>query len=706
MKTVNFIFGIHNHQPVGNFDFVFEDAYRQSYLPFIEVVEQFPNIHITLHFSGCLLEWLEKHYPDFQRRVMNLVKRGNVEILSGGFFEPVLAMIPDADKIGQIEMMNDYIRKRFGYEPKGLWLTERVWEPHLARYIALSGISYVTVDDYHFLSNGKMEHELVGHFITEEQGETISIFPINQKLRYAIPFQDPQVTIDLLSKYVTDDGSNVIVMADDGEKFGVWPGTHKTVFEEEWLYRFFSALEENSDWIITKTFAEYFCEYSPKGRIYLPTASYFEMSEWSLPWESGEKFHNLVHEFEEQNRIDEIRPYFKGGIWRNFLYKYDEANWMQKKMLHISQRLHNHNLNELKGDLRKKILKAQEHLWRGMCNCSYWHGIFGGLYLPHLRQAVYQELLKSERILDAIEYGEELHIEVLDIDCDGNDEIIMSNTLLRVVVAPARGAVLQELSLMDKSYNILNTLKRYRESYHKKVIQAEQESVNETSGSIHDMVVVKERGLDKYLKYDKYLRKTLVDHLILPSVNFEDFRDGNYYEENDFIEGKYEFEIDKQGCKVILNREGWINWQKFKIQKEIELGGTFINTNYTLENVGGKEIDIVFGPEFNFAMLGGDSPDRYYSTDDQFFENSALNSTGILEGTDSLSVVSEYDGFKIRVEADKSTEIWRFPIETVSLSEAGFERVYQSSVVIPWYRLKMKPQMTRTINVKLIISEV
>ena len=33
MKTINLIFGCHSHQPVGNFEGVFEMAYLQAYHP-------------------------------------------------------------------------------------------------------------------------------------------------------------------------------------------------------------------------------------------------------------------------------------------------------------------------------------------------------------------------------------------------------------------------------------------------------------------------------------------------------------------------------------------------------------------------------------------------------------------------------------------------------------------------------------------------
>jgi hypothetical protein len=701
LKTVNFIFGIHNHQPVGNFDFVFEDAYRHSYLPFSEIIEEFPKLAITLHFSGCLLEWLEAHYPEYLDRIAKLVQRGNVEILSGGFFEPVLAMIADADKIGQINLMNDYIWKRFGYRSQGLWLTERVWEPYMAKPIAEAGIKYVTVDDYHFLGTGKMEDELTGYFITEEQGRTLSIFPINQKLRYAIPFKDPQETVDYLRQFATDDGNNVIVMTDDGEKFGVWPGTYQTVFEEGWLRKFLTTLEANSDWIKTCTFADYYAVHSPKGRIYLPTASYFEMSEWSLPWEAGEKFDDLVQEFEKQERIEEVKPFIKGGIWRNFLFKYDEANWMQKKMLHLSERYHGIEESSLTAAQQKDLKSAREHLWRGMCNCAYWHGIFGGLYLPHLRHAIYCELLHCEQILNKLQKRSGFYAEETDIDGDGDLEILITHNQMLTAFAPHRGAMMSEFSLLKKSFNVLNTLKRYKESYHRKVLTANK---NSGSGSIHDNITVKEKGLENYLKYDRFPRKNLIDHIFSSAVTLEQFRNGEYFEDGDFVGGKYDYCLNKKEHSIIFSRDGWVNWQHFRIEKKIILEDLLIKIAYSLTNNSDKPNFFRFGPEFNFAMLGGNSPDRYYLADDQRLPESALNSKGSLKGIKALAVLNEWDRFKLTVSSEKAKEFWYFPVETVSLSESGFERVYQSSVVVPLFEVNLQPGETVEIPLNLKID--
>jgi len=705
LKTVNFIFGIHNHQPVGNFDFVIEDAFKKSYKPFIDVLEDFPGINVSIHFSGCLLEWLDENHPEYLDKIAEMVRKGNIEIISGGFFEPVLAMIPDRDKVGQIKMLNDFIKNRLGYEAKGLWLTERVWEPGLAKPIAEAGIEYITVDDYHFLGAGMHQNDLTGSFMTEEQGYPLRIYPINQNLRYAIPFKDPNETIEYLKKFATEEGDNAIVMADDGEKFGVWPGMYEVVFQKNWLRYFFQKLEENKDWLKTTTFSKYNENHPPKGRIYLPTASYFEMSEWSLPGDVGEKFENYVHEFEDQGRFDELKPFFKGGMWRNFLSVYDESNWMQKKMQHLSNAVEDLRSKKLSATDKKNLEKANYHVWKSSCNCTYWHGIFGGLYLPHLRHAVYEEMIIAEKYLDQITKPKALEINEMDFDLDGYKEVLVKTPELQLAISPAKGGIIEELSLRSKNFNVLNSLKRYKEAYHAKVHLAYEEQDND-GASIHDIVTAKEEGLDKLLNYDTHCRKMLVDHFIKKEVTLDQLQTMEYYEDSDFIENHFEYEVDKRGKKIVMTRKGWVNWQELEMTKEICIRKNSLECNYKLKNLGKEENFFKFGPEFNFAMLGGDSPDRYYFSKDTKLDGTALISKGVEKKIKSLGVANEYDGFKLEVKTNEKVDFWRFPVETVSLSEAGFEKVYQSSVIIPFYDIVLASGEEKEMTFKLSISDI
>src|SRR2546429_435994 len=193
---------IHKRQPVGNFSQVFEMAFRQAYLPMVEALERHPRIRLAMHYSGPLLDWLEGSQREFVPRVGALVARGQVELLSGGYYEPILAIIPDADKDGQIRMMTDYLKRRFHARATGLWLAERVWEPHLAKPLAAAGVEYLIVDDTHFTAAGVREEQLTGYFVTEEQGATVKVFPSRKRLRYLIPWQSPDDVLAYLRTFL------------------------------------------------------------------------------------------------------------------------------------------------------------------------------------------------------------------------------------------------------------------------------------------------------------------------------------------------------------------------------------------------------------------------------------------------------------------------------------------------------------------------
>ena len=280
MNKITFLLGIHNHQPIGNFDEVFEEAYRKSYKPFMEVLWRHPAVKWNLHCTGILWDWLAAHHADYLDRAREMAARGQVELLSGGFYEPILAILPDADKIGQIQKLSRFIETHFGTKPQGMWCAERVWEPHLPKPIREAGIEYTVLDDTHFLSAGLTKEQLSGYYKVEEQGLALDVFPISQDLRYLIPFSKPEDSIDFMKKSAQSWRGGVrpaLVMADDGEKFGLWPKTFELVYEEGWLEKFLTLIEKNSDWLETATFAEFRKNNRAVGRTYLPTASYFEM---------------------------------------------------------------------------------------------------------------------------------------------------------------------------------------------------------------------------------------------------------------------------------------------------------------------------------------------------------------------------------------------------------------------------------------------
>ncbi len=212
MKKINLGLGLHFHQPVDNFDHVFKEAYDKSYRPFIDVLERYPNIKLTLHYSGSLLEWIETNRPELLKRIAHLVAKGQVEMMTGGFYEPILSVIPRKDGIGQISMLTEYIKNKFHTEPEGMWLTERIWEPHLPGILNEAGVKYLIIDDTHFRYAGLLEHQLYGYYSTEDLGKIVYLFPSSERLRYTIPFREPHETIEYLRSIATEEGERILVM--------------------------------------------------------------------------------------------------------------------------------------------------------------------------------------------------------------------------------------------------------------------------------------------------------------------------------------------------------------------------------------------------------------------------------------------------------------------------------------------------------------
>jgi alpha-amylase len=696
MKRVNFLFGIHNHQPIGNFDFVFQDAFEKSYYPFLEVLEKFPSIKIAIHFSGILIDWLKSNQPQLIQKIKKMVDRGQLEIMTGGYYEPILSIIPDEDRVGQINKLTREVQQLFDYTPKGMWLAERVWEPTLPSSLNKAGVKYTITDDTHFKYAGLSEDQLNGYYITEDLGNSTILFPISKRLRYTIPFEDPQVTIDHLHSLATEDGTNIVVFADDGEKFGVWPNTFEHVYENNWLEKFFHALEENSYWINIIHFSEAIDLVAPVGNIYLPTASYAEMMHWALFPGAFKAYEDFEHYLKSKDFYEDVYVFVRGGFWRNFFAKYAEVNDMHKKMLRVSKKLW-----RLSKSKQQKMAKAFDHLWAGQCNCPYWHGVFGGLYLSHLRDAIYYNLIAAEKLADEASGKKFPSLEFSDIDVDGFEEAIVETSTYNVYLSLNQGGMIYELDYKPVAKNILDTMNRRKEGYHEKLKDAVvvgSETGNNKTASIHDLVLAKEPDLISHLHYDFYERKSYIDHFLQEGTSLESFASVQYGEDGDFVGHPYELvkrTTTKDKVVLHLKRIGKV-WYKNK-QEEINLTKkmTFYNdqgkivTEYTLYNHTGKPLRLWFGVEFNYGLQAGHADDRFYYSRQNTITEKYLDTKAILENATFIGLKDLWRRLDIQLRVDKAADIWRFPIETISLSEAGFEKVYQSSVIFPNWRLEL-----------------
>ena len=675
---------LHNHQPIGNFDGVFEAAYQDSYLPFLDVFEPFADLSISLHTSGPLMQWLQTNHPEYLNRVSQLVEAGRIEIIGGAFYEPILTMIPEHDRVGQISEFSKWLKARVCNEVEGMWIPERVWESCLASSIADAGINYTILDDYHFRRASVDEDQLSGYYIVEDQGRIVRVFPGSEHLRYLIPFSEPEETIEHCRKWAEKSPGSVLVFGDDGEKFGTWPNTKKHVYEEGWLKKFFQALTDNKDWLLTTTLKHAITTTAPKGKIYLPDASYREMTEWAQPVSKQIQHDDLVHELESHPQWKRIQQFMAGGFWRNFKVKYPETNQMYARMMYVSSLLH--KAASENSCSQQVIDAARDHLYRGQCNCSYWHGAFGGVYLPHLRNAVYHHLLIAERVLQAALRSESEWIEAAtdDYNFDGRQEVRLANEQLSTWFAPSQGGQIYELDLMNIGHNLGAAMQRREELYHAKVLRGENENSDEAA-SIHDQVIFKQEGLDERLQYDVQLRNSLVDHFWDEDVSADSLMGSNAMERGDFASGGYSAKIRRNPnrIQVMLVREGNAWGVPLKITKGVTqtAGSSKLEIAYLIEGLP-QDRNMHFGLDFNFAGI----PDRQ---DDRYFSNGDGDKLGPMETlldlkqTDRLNLTDSWLGIDVGLSFDQPTDVFTYPVQSVSQSESGFEAVHQAVCVVP-----------------------
>jgi 4-alpha-glucanotransferase len=688
MSGVRLIFALHNHQPVGNFDGVFEAAYRDSYKPFLDVMEDYPDIPFVLHTSGSLLEWLAEHKPEYVGRVRAMAEAGRVEILGGGFFEPILTMIPYRDRVGQVRDYAAYLTDLFGAPVRGMWVPERVWEQHLVSALVEAGVEYTVLDDFHFQRAGLTDRELTGYYLTEDEGHLLKVFPSSERLRYIVPFHEPHAAYEYLRRLADEQPGATVVCADDGEKFGSWPETYDHVFTHGWLRRFCDMLQANRSWIRPTTFAEAVDSTLPLGKVYLPDGSYREMTEWALPPARQIELKDAVKGAEGHPAAERLKPFVRlGGFWRNFKTKYAESDEMYTRMLGVSNRL---AAAESNPDADPDYLEAaRQDLYRGQCNCPYWHGSFGGLYLPHLRNAIYRHLISAHNAIDDAEglTGPRVSLEVADFNLDARQEARLENDHLIAFVRPASGGHVYELDVRPALTNVLNTLDRRPEPYHRAIVAATTPALDRPVFS-PDRVILKHDGLDQRLVYDRYPRKALVDHFLPLDVTLDELVACRDVELGDFVQGAYLSKVHRGAERVglVMERIGRADGHAIRIRKSIELaaGSAALEVVYILDDLP-EGVPLHFAVEVNIAAMAGHADDRYYS-DATGKRLGMLDSRLDLPEQAGATLTDEWLDLRVGLEWSRPAGLWCLPVETVSQSEGGFEAVYQSSAVIPhWF---------------------
>lgn len=632
-SKICFVFGLHNHQPVGNLSFVFEKAFTSCYLPFLSTLEKFPNLKAVIHNSGALYSFAETHFPDWIEKLKRLVKKGQIEIVGGGYFEPIFPIISEKDRVGQIKFLNQYLTKIFQNKPAGCWIPERVWQPSLVKMLNKAGFEYTYLDQANFPPSQKSNNNT---YVTEDQGYPLNLFVIDELLADKIPFIKPEEVIDILIDY-KNKGDLLVTFFCDGEKFGLWPDSYDLVYTQGWLHKFFSLLERNSQ-IETITSKQANCKFLKKDLVYLEASTYPKMQKWALNYQDRLVYENLVKLLKKDNSYNNYKQFIKAETFNNFFTKYPRLNFMHKRMLRLSKQI-NSNLDY------KQDQQAFINLWKAQTNCTYWHGVFGGFYLPHLRQACYRYLIKGEDYLQ--KKKPDFRLDYEDINFDSYKEVIAKNNHCNYIFSE-QGGCLEELSLKNKALNLVNTINRVKEPYHDKF---------------------RNHKFFQYLVYDNYKKVSLLDHFLKKELSLTDFVKGSGVYS---LAGKlYQFKKNSDHEFIFSYKEKDINFQKkINIQEKALKARYWFGKENAFKNTD-------FGIEFNLALSQPENLLLLGLAEEEL----SLSKAQDLGNIGSFTIFDKSYQLKLNFSFDQA-RVYLNPIYTLSSSEAGEEVLFQQLSII------------------------
>lgn len=383
-----------------------ESFYQSTLKGVLTLLFNAAEVRVCCYFSGTLLQWLELHHPEYLMVLTEMIKRKQVDILGGAFYEPCLPLISPQDRLGQIEMLTTMIRRIFNKRPRGYWLQPQVWDQMLTSLMAQSGMEFTFLNWSYFRLAGSGDFQYGHPVITEDQGRTLTVFPLNP--------EDGTEPVGTTNGFY--DSRVFYFSPPDGDRHPDRPAESVRQLEE-----FVAAARDRK--VIRTLLPEKILRSSSLNcaRLYFPPA---------------------VYRFRQEGGAD--RSY------RHMLIEFPEAGLLYGKMNYVSILA-----NQIRGDKSRKKT-SRESLWKGQNINGYCAGCRRGILDISTRGECWSALLEAEKTTReraTFRPG----INSLDLDMDGRKEYLYQGHTLNAYVHRISG-MLFELDYLPDGRNYLNTL--------------------------------------------------------------------------------------------------------------------------------------------------------------------------------------------------------------------------------------------------------
>ena len=654
---IKIILGSHNHVPYGSSDEEFENAYNSKLKPFITTLYKYPHIPAVLHYSGVILYWIERYHPEFFMIIEDMISRKQVEFLGGGFYEPMMPLIPLADKIGQIEMLTTYLRKQFGKRPQGCWLPGLSWEQGMVSALSTSGMGFTFLDEDQFRFAGV--ERLDYPCITEDMGKIITVFPIAGGYSAGFARKKAKDVLDAIISGGDEGGNASRIITVFPESF--YDGEDHSEAIEFSMHEFFEDLSQRSDFITFSSPSRLIKGFSRLEKAYFPGSSERRFMYWAMDRKNRKKYKDPGTDHTDSP------VFYDGALSKQFLVQYPEANGIYSKMMYTSLLI-----SQLRGDKSRK-LTAREELWKSQGYDAFCHIGDGGIYRSCIRKAAYKALLEAERITR--EKGDFISsLAAFDFDLDGEPEYLFQDKHINCYVK-SPGAGIFELDYLPKAWNYLDTFARRQESY------------------------IEEPEIE-----DGYRRSAFLDRLVPGSVTFQDARRSNFGQGRFCALEPYTLiGMDRlhQEAKFKLHANRDVPFGDIEIEKYYHLKKDSINLAYTLSNRGEEPESFQFITEIDLSFPGESEKFQRIFTLGEPEKNPVSINKGGLKHIQGLELQDIKNEVVINLSLGTPSDVWVMPVRTRCRINGEITDQYQSTCIMPVQPVTLKPGESYKTTFKL-----
>ncbi|MCK6524543.1 DUF1926 domain-containing protein [Myxococcota bacterium] len=629
------------HQPLGTPEPALQEAARWVYEPVLNALTEHPALRIGLAMSGTLMDWLDQRQPRLLELLAELVRRGQVELLTGGWSFPFLDGLAERDALAQLRAHSEGLRQRLGARPKGGLATEDAWDPALVPIFARSGLSWALADE-RLLDPGGPSQGVRALFITERDGHTLRLLPSSGQLRPLFTQPSPVPLLKLLARKAKQ-GTEALAVVESVERMAESMGPERL---GAWVRAVARVVDEQTHWLRAVTPGALVARLEPGRRVSPPAWTPPHLTRWSLSPAETERLARYQAACADHPALRAGPPFARGRSWRESLSRYDEANQLHKRLRFTSEEVH--RLRRAAEDdaaagrtpvKLQPLVTAERRLFVAQSGEVLWHSPGGGVYESRARHAAWAALADAERaVARALGDRRGARAIVGDHDGDGYDEVFVRAEALTAMVEPEAGGALGELTFFDIPGNVLNTMTRREETLHRsldrfttlpalvgkddvvapsprpELPQSNEEAENEPAIISTPELTELDAPLAAALAFDRRPRRSMQDHFFPATTTPEQLSAGQHEELGDFFGARYKLdsaEADDEGRSVVqLSREGEVregqHQRLVRVVKRLVFPPEepWVEARYDVVNRYAEPVHALFAVELNLNLDG------------------------------------------------------------------------------------------------------